>query len=69
MNEVGRHGVHLEMGAMVGIEYARHLGMKAVGFLMMSHMHLQGLAEQAKLMESYGAKRSATSSTLVARWA
>ena len=61
-HEIGVHSVRIATHcteadvARQHIEYARKIGMDTVGFLMMAHMIEPGpLAEQAKLMESYGA--------------
>ena len=53
---VATHSTEADVSAQ-HINYARELGMEALGFLMMAHsVPVETLVEQAKLMESYGAQ-------------
>lgn len=53
---VATHSTEADVSAQ-HINFARELGMEALGFLMMAHsVPVEKLVEQAKLMESYGAQ-------------
>ncbi len=56
--EVARIAVHCTEADITEqhIKLAKQLGMEAIGFMMMSHMNTpEGLLEQGKLLQSYGA--------------